>query len=429
MKKITFLFALLNQILVAQNYTEYATGSSSDLTTSHEFGICMMGGASENDNAMIWFLNKANGGDVVVLRASGSDGYNNYFYNDLGVTINSVTTFVIHNVAGATDPYVLQKVANAEAIWFAGGDQFDYVSYFKDNDMEDTLNNFINTKQGAIGGTSAGMAILGSSYFSAENGTVTNAQALSDPYHNRMTLGYNDFLDIPYLTDVITDTHYDDPDRRARHAAFLARYATDNTSRAFGIACNEYTAVCVNSSGRAYVYGDYPVYPEYAFFLQSNCLEIGDEFLPETCVDGQPLTWNRDGEAIKVAKIAGTQNGENYIDLGGWGFGNGISWENWYVNNGSFFNAPTVDPGCDLLHIDENQLKTISVSPNPFQDVISIESQLTNFDLTLYDSFGKQIARFLNQSHLDTSRLASGMYFLNVTTAEGSFETFKLVKD
>jgi len=425
MKKITLLFALLTQILVAQNYTEYATGSSTDVTTNHEFGICMMGGASENDNAMIWFLNKADGGDVVVLRASGSDGYNDYFYTDLGVTINSVTTFVIDNEAGATDPYVLQKVANAEAIWFAGGNQFDYVSYFKDNDMEDTLNSFVNNKRGVIGGTSAGMAILGSGYFSAENGTVTNAQALSNPYHNRMTLGYNDFLEIPFLENVITDTHYDDPDRRARHATFLARYATDNNMRAFGIACNEYTAVCIDDLGRAYVYGEYPDYPEFAFFLQSNC--VGD-FMPETCVDGQPLTWNQGGEAIKVAKIPGLLNGENYIDLTNWSNEQGAIWENWSATNGSFLTSTTVNPQCDLLSVAEDETLKIFVGPNPFRDVITIQSQLTKFDVKLYDLFGKQVAQFQNQSQIDTSSLASGLYFLSVSS-EGLNETFKLVKD
>src|SRR5690606_16383373 len=139
--------------------------------------------------------------------------YNDFFYSDLGVTINSVTTFVIDNVAGAIDPYVLERVTNAEAIWFAGGDQYDYVSFFKDNAMEDALNEFINTKQGVIGGTSAGMAILGSSYFSAQYGTLTSAVALSNPYHPRVALGHDDFLDIPYMQNVITDSHYDDPDR------------------------------------------------------------------------------------------------------------------------------------------------------------------------------------------------------------------------
>src|SRR5690606_18563749 len=153
-------------------------------------------------------------------------------------TINSVRTFVIDNEAGAIDPYVLQHVANAEAVWFAGGDQYDYVTLFKDNAMEDALNNFISVKQGVIGGTSAGMAILGNYYFTAENGTVTDAQALGNPYHSRMTLGYNDFLQIPYLERVVTDMHYDDPDRRGRHTTFMARFATDHGLRPFGIACN-----------------------------------------------------------------------------------------------------------------------------------------------------------------------------------------------
>lgn len=424
MKKITLLLFVVTQVIIAQNFTEYATGSTTDIDTNHEFGVCMMGGASENDNAMIWFLERANGGDVVVLRASGSDGYNNYMYSELGVTINSVTTFVLNNEAGAIDPYVLQKVANAEAIWFAGGDQFDYVSFFKDNEMENTLNRFINDKRGVIGGTSAGMAILGGGYFSAENGTVTNAQALSNPYHNRMTLGYNDFLNIPYLDNVITDTHYDDPDRRGRHSAFLARYATDNSSPAFGIACNEYTAVCINDLGRAYVYGEYPTYPEFAFFLQSNCTS---DFMPETCISGQPLTWNQEGEAIKVAKIPGTETGENYIELGGWTLGAGQSWENWSVVNGSFSTETTVNPNCDLLSVTETEASSISVGPNPFYDVIRIESSQAEFEARLYDVFGKQVAKFQNQSQIKTSGLASGLYILQIFS-EGVQDTFKLIK-
>ena len=44
---------------------------------------------------MQWFLEQANGGDVLVLRASGSDGYNQYLYNDLGINVNSVESIVL----------------------------------------------------------------------------------------------------------------------------------------------------------------------------------------------------------------------------------------------------------------------------------------------------------------------------------------------
>jgi cyanophycinase-like exopeptidase len=416
MKKITFLCLVSFQIGWAQNYTEYQTGSTTDITTSQQSGVCLMGGASEQEDAMIWFLNRADGGDVVVLRASGSDGYNDYFYSelaaDLDEPINSVTTFVINNVNGAIDPFVLQKVADAEAIWFAGGDQYDYVSYFKDNAMEDALNNFINTKRGVIGGTSAGLAILGGSYFSAQNGTVTNAQALSNPYHPRVTLGRNDFLNVPYINNVITDSHYDDPDRRARHSVFLARIATDNVTRSFGIACNEYTAVCVGADGKAYVYGEFPAYDEFAYFLQANCTTA---FEPETCTAGTPLTWRRNSEAIKVYKVPGTESGVNYFDLSDWETGSGGEWRDWSIDNGVFTSVVGVNPQCALLSISEVSLAQISVYPNPFVATIKIESETEIESIQLMDVLGKTIpVELQSDMTVNMSSLNAGIYFLRL---------------
>jgi hypothetical protein len=150
MKKILLLL-LVPFLGFSQGYTSYFTGNPTNVTTTPQFGVCLMGGATENDNAMIWLLNKANGGDVVVLRSSGSNGYNDYFYSQLGVAVNSVETLVITSVAGATNPYVLDKVSKAELIWFAGGDQWDYISFFKDNAMETLLNNHVNVKNAPIG--------------------------------------------------------------------------------------------------------------------------------------------------------------------------------------------------------------------------------------------------------------------------------------
>lgn len=427
MRKITFLCLLSLQIGWAQNYTEYQTGSSTDVNTNHQSGVCLMGGASEQDDAMIWFLNKADGGDVVVLRASGSDGYNDYFYTDLGVAINSVTTFVINNAEGATDAYVLQKVADAEAIWFAGGNQYDYVSYFKDNAMEDALNTFVNTKQGVIGGTSAGLAILGSSYFSAENGTVTNTTALNNPYDSKVTLGYYDFLDIPYLNNVITDSHYDDPDRRARHSVFLARIATDNATRSFGIACNEYTAVCVDADGKAYVYGDYPAYNEFAYFLQANCTT---DFEPENCVSGSPLTWDRNAEAIKVYKVPGTEAGVNFFNLSDWETGSGGEWRDWSIDNGVFTADTGVNPQCESLSIPEVGFTEIKIYPNPFVNTIQIETEVgVQYDsIQLIDILGNIIPVELQTDYtINTTSLSAGVYFLRLKS-NSEIQVVRLVK-
>lgn len=426
MKKITLLGFLLSlQVALAQNYTEFFTGNTTDVTTEHQFGVCMMGGATEQEDAMKWFLNKANGGDVVVLRASGDDGYNNYFYTDLGVTINSVTTFVINNEEGAIDPVVMERVANAEAIWFAGGDQYDYVRYFKDNAMEDTLNNFLNVKKGVIGGTSAGMAILGSSYFSAQYGTLTSEVALSNPYHPRVALGYNDFLEVPYLDNVITDTHYDARDRRGRQAVFMARFAKDNGTRSFGIACNEYTAVCVDADGKATVYGAYPEYQEFAYFLQANCVA---DYAPETLLAATPVTWNRNGEAIKAYKVPGTKTGENYFDLSDWQTGNGGAWENWSINNGLFTTAEGTNPECGQLSIPAHDFAEITVYPNPFTDGFTITNPEAVRSIQLYDLLGKQITIKSNPAmNISTSALPPGIYILKLQT-ETAEKSFKLVK-
>ena len=62
----------------AQDFAYYSIGDTADVSPQTTFGICLMGGATEDDNGAKWFLNRAGGGNVVVIRASGGDGYNNY---------------------------------------------------------------------------------------------------------------------------------------------------------------------------------------------------------------------------------------------------------------------------------------------------------------------------------------------------------------
>ena len=185
---IVSFFVGLISTTCSQNYTSYITGNTTDLTVVPSGGICLMGGATENDNAMIWFLQQANGGDVLVLRASGSDGYNNYMYSGLGVSVNSVETIVFNNSYASSEAYIHQKIQQAEAIWFAGGDQWDYISNWRNSAIDSLINDAISSRNIVVGGTSAGMAILGGFYFSAQNGTVTSSTALSNPFDNNVTV-------------------------------------------------------------------------------------------------------------------------------------------------------------------------------------------------------------------------------------------------
>jgi cyanophycinase-like exopeptidase len=347
MKQFLVIFLLLTYANVfAQSYTSYFTGNAVDMVGSPQGGVCMMGGATENDEAMKWFLNRADGGDILVLRASGSNGYNDYLYSDLGITINSVETIVFNNSSAANESYIHDKIMKAEAIWFAGGDQFDYISYWRNTPIDKLINEAMQQRNIVIGGTSAGMAIMGKYYFSAKNGTVTSSTALNNPYDNDVTVDSENFLQVDYMDDVITDSHYDNRDRKGRHVVFLARILTDQGVAAKGIACNEYTSVCIDENGLARVYGD-PNYPETAFFLQANC-EL-TTLNPENCSPFSPLDWNLNGSAIRVYKVHGTQNGDNTFDLSDWKTGNGGNWENWYVDNGTLIETAGAQIDCSNL--------------------------------------------------------------------------------
>ncbi len=428
MKK-TFLLFFVFSLSFSQNYTSYFTGNTNDVTTNPQFGVCLMGGASENDNAMQWFLNLANGGDVLVIRTSGSDGYNDYMFNQSGVNLNSVETIRIENASGAEDPYVLQKLSQAEAIWFAGGDQADYVSFFKNNSFENILNNHINIKQYPIGGISAGMAIMGEYYFDALNGTITTPQALSNPFDSQVSLGISDFVNIPFLSNTITDTHYDNPDRKGRHSVFLARLQETTGQRVFGIGLEEFTAACIDSNGIAHIYGEYPTYNDYAYFIQINCVENN---IPENLNQNQALDWNVNQEAIKAYVVSGNLSGTNSFDLNTWESGVGGNWENWWVNQGSFMSQTSSPIDCSNLNLPEFENSTFTYYPNPTRDVLNLSSVQLIKSLTLYNILGSAIEnQIVNRTNyqVNIKFLERGTYFIKLEFDNGKEEMIKFLKE
>lgn len=433
-KLLPLVFLFFSLFANAQNFTTYFTGDTTNVTTSTVPVTVLMGGATEHDSAMVWFLQNSGGGDVVVLRASGSNGYNAYMYSQLGVTINSVETIVCNNAQASTDPYIFQQLMNAEALWFAGGDQWKYVSYWNNTPIDTAINYLINVKKIPVGGTSADMAILSHIVNTAQNGSATSAGTLANPYVSNLTLLKDDFIFNPWLNNVVTDTHYDNPDRRGRHVAFMSRIMQDyGVTAVYGIACNEYVAACIDTNGLARVYGDYPNYQEFAYFLQANCLQPN---APETCVAAQPLTWNRNAEAVKVYKVAGTQTGANYFQLNNWNTGSGGLWEDWWVTNGilqvSTFAAPANCNSTTSLVENITDEKEIIVYPNPASDFITIINSENKILSTIFikDVCGKIVLRKNSsgiKTIIDLRKLNSGIYFVVVETENKNYVK-KLIK-
>ncbi len=433
MKAVLFIFLLCSFYLNSQSYQSYFTGNTTDVQTNSLGGVCLMGGASENDNAMKWFLQQANGGDILVLRASGSDGYNNYMYSQLGVSVNSVETIVFNNATAANESYIHQKIKQAEAIWFAGGNQWKYISYWRNTPIANLINEAIKDRNITIGGTSAGMAIQGEFYYSAKNGTVTSSEALQNPFHNNLTVENAPFIENYYLKNVITDTHYDNPDRKGRHVSFLARIVNDFNTNAKGIACDEYTAVCIDTDGIAKVFGEFPNENDTAYFIQTNCAISNAG--PETLLQNTPLDWNLDGKALQVYAVKGTSDGTNTFNLNDWKTGNGGNWQNWYVTNGIFKESNGNAPNCSSLStgifIKNKRLK---IYPNPGKNNVVISLQDKNKKLNnvrIFDAKGrlvKEIKDYNSQKiEVNTVNFSSGVYIIEITTNNNKLVSSKFI--
>ncbi len=431
---ILMVFGLCSSSLHAQNFTSYFTGDTTDVVTNPTGGVCLMGGATEDDNAMRWFLERADGGDILVLRASGSNGYNAYFYSQLGVTVNSVESIVCNNPNASAEAYLHERIQKAEAIWFAGGDQWNYVSFWRNTAVDSLINQAISQRHIVIGGTSAGMAILGKYYFSALNGTVTSATAMGNPYAPAVAVDSMPFLKNRFLEDVITDTHYDYYDRRGRQVTFLARIRTDWGVAAKGIACDEYTAVCVDTNGLARVFGDYPASDDNAYFVQVNC-EIPNN-QPEVCLPNVPLQWDQNSHAIKTYVIKGTANGANTFDLTDWKTGSGGSWEAWSVYNNSLLASPTTEISCGPVAIAASGASTqFEIWPNPNDGkALFFQAASDEFSsMELINAFGqllleRELRGNTSVHEISLPNLAAGIYWIKLQGANAVMTQKLIVK-
>lgn len=281
-------------------------GDTNDIATNTSAAFVLMGGGADVTAAIKWMLERSGGGDVVVIRATGTDAYDAYMYRLFPV--NSVETLLINSRALANDATVAKTIRKAECLFIAGGNQSDYVNFWKGTLVNDAINYLINSKKVPVGGTSAGCMILGQICFDAENGSVTSDEVLQNPY-NKYVSFTSHFISIPFLQNIITDTHYNNPDRRGRQFGFMARLFQDSSLPVKGIGLQEQTAVAIDENGNAKVFGF-----GKAFFMQANTA-LG---LPELCKKGSPLTWNKNAQAVNAYIIDGSRTGNGNVNIPNW---------------------------------------------------------------------------------------------------------------
>jgi cyanophycinase-like exopeptidase len=211
----------------------------------------LMGGGPDVDEGFRWMIQKAgitpaSGGRLVVIRTTGDGAYNPYIYYSnkrsstksadiidgwvggasLGLT--SVETLVIPSTTAADNVTVNAIVANANAVWIAGGDQSTYIKFWKGRQLEQTLKGLMAANV-PIGGTSAGLAVMGGFDYAALYGSATSPLALQNPYYADITLDPNPlstsggFIAPPAFANIIFDSHLDSRDRMGRLIAFVSR--------------------------------------------------------------------------------------------------------------------------------------------------------------------------------------------------------------
>lgn len=308
-----FIFASLMlsavSIHAADGYQYYLTGNPENVERQTRGLIVMQGGGDDVDENYIQMGARGGGGDFVVLRASGAAEYNDYIFELC--QCDSVETLVFDDREAASDPFVIQVISNAEALFIAGGDQSKYVRYWQNTPVQDAINHVV-TKPAPVGGTSAGMAILGEFVYSAMTESVTTESGLGDPYNADLTLA-RDFLDIPWMKNIITDQHLQERNRIGRTIAFLARLVEDGwTRQGHAIAADRETAVHVDpKTGKATVFANVDHETPFAYFMRTT----GN---PERCIAGRPLTYRN----IEVYRIGPG----GAFDIGEWRGKGGISY-------------------------------------------------------------------------------------------------------
>lgn len=239
----------------AKTYSSYLVGNPNDAASAEKpkGGIALMGGGDGIDDFLLWLIHHASArgahADVLVIRATQAGEYNQKIY-DLA-PLNSVETIVFHSREASYDPYVLRRFRQAEVLFISGGQQNLYANLWAGTPIENEIKRM--AERGVpIGGTSAGLAILGEFIYSAYNESAHSPESLRDPYHKDITLDHG-FLDLPFLKQTITETHFAQRDRMGRFLVFLSRIKKDwdLPSPLFGIATDEDAAFLLETKNEA----------------------------------------------------------------------------------------------------------------------------------------------------------------------------------
>lgn len=237
-------------------YDHYTLGDLSAPTPGPvSGGLLLIGGGERHPDALKWFFAKAGHGHIVILSAAYGPEAGKSFVEEVG-GILSAETFTFKNREAAYDPAILKAIAHADGIFITGGDQSDYVKFWRGTPVAQILDTHVAAGK-PLAGTSAGLAMLGEYLYGCMDSTsLTTPEGLSDPFGPRNTIE-GDFLHLSLLKGVLTDTHFKERDRLGRLFAFLAKAQLGRPADArplLGLGVDEDVSLAVEPDGTGRIY-------------------------------------------------------------------------------------------------------------------------------------------------------------------------------
>ncbi len=127
----------------------------------------------------------------------------------------------------------------------------------------------------------------------------------------------------------------------------------------------------------------------------------------------------RSDDLINIGLDTSTDNIEyNFINTNG-------SWQQ-STKHGSLMIRPVVGASY-YIGVQEDKEKTLTIYPNPVNDLLHLEGNIGKGQVNIYDLMGRKVLSVGYQNVISVGHLADGLYLLSITTNEGQVINQKFI--
>jgi cyanophycinase len=255
---------------VSFSHGYYRQGGSPDQSHTGQKMYLLAGGGDSDmfAEAATTFFTEGSSRQDIVLVGQGvelKDWVEQVFSEFAQGEARSVTSLSITTRDQANDPRIASILRGADALWFGGGAQSYYQKVWQGTRTFAEIAAAAASST-AIGGTSAGLAILGQyAYIDLPWDSVKSRYATLEPFDARIHVVRQNARELPFsalsntlnspLYAILTDTHFATRDRMGRLLAFVTKPRA--ATPLFGLGVEESSAVLVQAAGNDWLWSVY----------------------------------------------------------------------------------------------------------------------------------------------------------------------------